>query len=145
MRSFHLARLFRSALGAIIAALGLAAALAPAAAQSGDRLRGGPHGIVKSAEGNLLEGMMVQLIAKKSAIRTTVFTDGSGQYELPKLEAGAYTLHIAQPRAFFPYARDGVDIDGANALPDIVLSRITKSDVLPPYPEIAAQMTGSEW
>lgn len=121
------------------------AAPAQAPAKSDNRLVGGPHGIVKSADGDLLEGMMVQLIAKKTAIRTTVFTDADGRYEFPKLEAGAYTLHIAQPREFFPYERDGVDIDGANALPDIVLKRIAKSDVLPPYPEIAAQMTGSEW
>jgi virginiamycin B lyase len=118
---------------------------APGPAQGSNRLSGGPHGIVKSADGNLLEGMMVQLIAKTNAIRTTVFTDADGRYEFPKLEAGAYTLHIAQPREFFPYAHDGVAIDGANALPDIVLTRIAKSDVLPPYPEIAAQMTGSEW
>jgi len=117
---------------------------APGAAQS-DRLRGGPHGIVKSAEGYLLEGMMVQLIAKNNTIRTTVFTDGDGRYEFPQLVSGAYTLHIAQPREFFAYARDGVDIDGATALPDIVLKRIAKSDVLPPSAEIAAQMTGSEW
>jgi virginiamycin B lyase len=112
---------------------------------SGNRLVGGPHGIVKSADGGLLEGMMVQLIAKNSAIRTTVFTDANGRFEFPQLVSGAYTLRIAQPREFFPYARDGVDIDGANALPDIVLKRIAKSDVLPPYPEIAAQVTGSEW
>lgn len=117
----------------------------PAPAQSSNRLSGGPHGIVKSADGDLLEGMMVQLIAKTTAIRTTVFTDADGRYEFPKLNAGAYILHIAQPREFFPYARDGVAIDGANALPDIVLTRIAKSDVLPPDPEIAAQMTGSEW
>jgi carboxypeptidase family protein len=135
--------------------IGLCAALAfifsiitgsdPARAQSGNPLLGGPHGIVKSADGGPLEGMMVQLISKQTAIRTTVFTDGDGHYEFPKLESGAYILHIAQPREFLPFARDPIDIDGANALADIVLTRITKSDVLPPYPEIAAQMTGSEW
>ncbi|HEY5066560.1 MAG TPA: hypothetical protein VIJ04_17270, partial [Xanthobacteraceae bacterium] len=51
----------------------------------------------------------------------------------------------AQPREFFPYARDPVEITGADPLSDIILARITKADVLPPYPEIVAQMTGSEW
>jgi virginiamycin B lyase len=111
----------------------------------GRNLSGGPHGIVKTAKGDLLEGMMVQLIAKDTAIRTTVFTDANGHYEFPKLAAGSYTLRIAQPREFLPFAKDGVTIDGANELADITLSRITSSDVLPPYPEIAAQMTGSEW
>lgn len=123
----------------------LIAAVAPATAQSGNPLLGGPHGTVKSADASPLEGMMVQLISKKTAIRTTVFTNSDGHYEFPRLEPGAYILHIAQPREFFPYARDPVDIDGADALADIVLTRVTKSDVLPPYPEIAAQMTGSEW
>jgi virginiamycin B lyase len=121
------------------------AAALPAKAQSGNPLLGGPHGVVKSADGSPLEGMMVQLIAKSTAIRTTVFTNADGHYEFPKLEAGAYILHIAQPREFFPYARDPIEIAGADALADIVLQRITKADVLPPYPEITAQMTGSEW
>jgi streptogramin lyase len=133
--------------GLIVVALAFAvlAAMATANAQNANRLAGGPHGIVKSVDGNLLEGMMVQLISKKTAIRTTVFTDAAGHYEFPELEPGAYILHIAQPREFYPYAREPVDVAGANALADIVLQRITKSDVLPPYPEIAAQMTGSEW
>ncbi len=132
-------------LTALVLAFAVIAGATPTKAQSGNPLLGGPHGIVKSADGGPLEGMMVQLIAKTSAIRTTVFTDADGHYEFPKLETGAYILHIAQPREFLPYARDPVDIDGANAIPDIALTRITKSDVLPPYPEIAAQMTGSEW
>jgi hypothetical protein len=41
-------------------------------AQTAAQLLGGPHGIVKSAKGELLEGIMVQLIAQKNAIRTTV-------------------------------------------------------------------------
>ena len=111
----------------------------------GPNLSGGPHGTVKTAKGDLPEGMMVQLISKDTAIRTTVFTDANGHYEFPKLAPGAYTLRIAQPREFSPYTKEDVAIDGANAFDDIVLQRITSSDVLPPYPEIAAQMTGSEW
>jgi virginiamycin B lyase len=105
----------------------------------------GPFGIVKTAGGELLEGMMVQLIAKATAIRTTVYSDADGHYAFPTLAPGSYTLRIAQPREFLPYVKDGIEIAGANALPDIALERVTISEVLPPYPEIAAQMTGSEW
>ena len=45
---------------------------------------------------------MVQLIAQKNAIRTTVYTNADGHYEFPKLDAGTYTLRIAQPREFIP-------------------------------------------
>src|SRR5215831_11521116 len=120
--------------------------VAPAAlAQSGHKLLGGPRGIVKSSKGDLLEGMMVQLIAQKSAMRTTVYTDVDGRYEFPKLDAGSYTLRIAQPREFRPYVKEKVEISGAGELGEIVLTRITSGELLPHTPEIAAQMTGSEW
>src|ERR1043166_5577236 len=121
------------------------AAALPAYAQSGHKLLGGPNGIVKSSKGDLLEGMMVQLISQKNAVRTTVYSNADGHYEFPKLQAGAYTLRIAQPREFRPFVKEKVEINGANALDDIVLTRITAGELLPPTPEIAAQMTGSEW
>src|SRR5438067_10252198 len=73
-------------------------AIAPANAQTSHPLLDGPTGVVKSAKGDLLEGMMVQLISQKNAVRTTVYSNEDGRYELPRLEAGAYTLRIAQPR-----------------------------------------------
>ena len=88
---------------------------------------------------------MVQLIAKKNAIRTTVYTDADGRYEFPALDAGTYTLRIAQPREFQPFVKEAVEIKGAAALADITLDYVTESELLPPSPEIAAQMTGSEW
>src|SRR5262249_7840900 len=118
---------------------------APAHAQSGHKLLGGPHGIVKSSKGDALEGMMVQLIAQKNAVRTTVYSDGDGRYEFPKLESGTYTLRIAQPRDYRPYVKDKVEISGSPQLDEIVLTRITQGELLPHTPEIAAQMTGSEW
>jgi len=41
-------------------------------------LRGGPKGIVRSARGDALEGIMVQLIAP-NAVRTTVYSNQDGQ------------------------------------------------------------------
>ena len=130
-----------------IAALAFVLCLAtlPAQAQNESALLGGPKGVVKSAKGDLLEGIMVQLIAQKSAIRTTVYSNADGRYEFPKLEPGPYTLRIAQPREFHPYIKENVAIDGQTPLEEITLSRITSGELLPPSPEIAAQMTGSEW
>ena len=101
--------------------------------------------MVKSSKGELLEGMMVQLIAQKNAVRTTVYTNADGRYEFPALDAGTYTLRIALPREFKPFVKEAVEIKGAAALADITLDYVTDSDLLPPTPEIAAQMTGSEW
>src|SRR5215813_7522389 len=129
-----------------VLAVALVLFTAPAAlAQSGHKLLGGPRGIVKSSKGDLLEGMMVQLIAQRTAIRTTVYTDVDGHYEFPKLDAGTYTLRIAQPRDYRPYVKEKLEIGGANELDEIVLTRITNGELLPHTPEIAAQMTGSEW
>jgi streptogramin lyase len=110
-----------------------------------DMLRGGPRGVVKSAKGDLLEGIMVQLISGKSAIRTTVYSNAEGRYEFPKLEPGSYTLRIARPLEFRPYVREAIAIEGPAELADITLERVTTSDLLPPLPEIAAQLTDSEW
>ena len=118
---------------------------APAKAQSQNVALGGPKGLVKSSKGDLLEGMMVQLISKTTAIRTTVFSNAEGRYEFPKLDAGDYTLRIARPMEFFPYAKDNVHIDGAAQLDDITLARMTNTELLPPLHDVAAQMTGAEW
>ncbi len=62
-------------------ALSLMTLAPPAQAQGTHKLLGGPHGVVKSNKGDPLEGMMVQLIAQKNAIRTTVYSDADGRYE----------------------------------------------------------------
>ena len=93
----------------------------PAMPERGN-LRGGPKGVVRSAGGEPLEGIMVQLIAP-NAVRTTVTTDEDGQYEFPQLLPGAYTLRIARPLEFLPYQRDAVRVDNGAQLDDIVLQR----------------------
>ena len=109
--------------------------------QSG--LSGGPAGSVKVASGDSPEGVMVQLIAP-NGVRTTVYTNEDGRYEFPKMQAGSYTLRIANPLEFKPYRRDGVQIDGALKLEDIVLERIAKTRALPATPEVEAQLSGEE-
>src|SRR5215813_14999023 len=126
-------------------ALMLMASSPAAQAQSGHPLLGGPHGVVKSSKGDLLEGMMVQLIAQKTAIRTTVYSNVDGRYEFPKLEPGSYTLRSAQPREFQPWVKKDVTINGSPALDDIKLTRAFKVEFLPYRSDIAAQMTGTEW
>src|SRR5580704_7010406 len=124
----------------------LTAGAPPAHAQNENRVvLGGPKGSVKSSKGDLLEGMMIQLIAQKTGIRTTVYSNEDGHYEFPNLASGIYTLRIAQPREFRPFVKEDVEINGGLELDDIVLARATNGELLPPSPEIAAQMTGSEW
>lgn len=112
---------------------------------AGLNLRGGPKGLVRSSKGDLLEGMIVQLISQETSIRTTVYSNEEGRYEFPRLPAGSYTLRIARPLEFKPYQRDHLRIDGAAPMPDIVLERITETEFLPPTPEIADQLTGAEY
>ena len=127
----------------LIAILGFVIVALPVHADPA-RLTGGPQGVVKSTKGELLEGIMVQLIAKKSAVRTTVYSNADGRYEFPVLDAGTYTLRIARPREFHPFVKEGIEIKGATPLSDILLDYVTDQDTLPPLPQIMAQMTGSE-
>jgi streptogramin lyase/mono/diheme cytochrome c family protein len=106
-------------------------------------LSGGAAGIVRVASGDSPEGVMVQLIAP-NGVRTTVYTNEDGKYEFPKMQAGSYTLRIANPLEFKPYRRDGVQIDGTSKLEDIVLERIAKTRALPATPEVEAQLSGEE-
>jgi len=123
--------------------LGLAAP--PAQAATAEKFLGGPKGLVKNDQGVPLEGMGVQLISDRSAIRTTVYSNQDGRYEFPKLEPGTYTFRIALPREYQPFVKEKVAINGATAMDDIQLTRVTKLELLPPTREIQAQMTGSEW
>jgi virginiamycin B lyase len=133
----------------LIAILGFAFSLslaAPAAqAATAERFLGGPKGLVKNDQGVPLEGMGVQLISDKTAIRTTVYSNQDGRYEFPKLEPGTYTFRIALPREYQPFVKEKVAINGATAMDDIQLTRVTKMELLPPTREIEAQITGSEW
>src|SRR5262245_6240990 len=143
----RITRHWQAARRVLVLAFAIAVMLgAPARAQIPSVTLGGPKGVVKTSKGDLLEGMMVQLIAQKNAVRTTVYTSADGRYEFPKLDAGTYTLRIAQPREFQPYVKEKVEIGSTTKeLDDIVLTRLTNGELLPHTPEIAAQMTGSEW
>src|SRR4051812_16993719 len=84
-------------LGTLAGAAAVALAALPVRAQTASAqlpspLLGGPTGVVKSRSGDLLEGMMVQLIAQKNNVRTTVYSNADGHYEFPRLDAGTYTL-----------------------------------------------------
>jgi virginiamycin B lyase len=106
-------------------------------------LSGGATGSVRVASGDSPEGVGVQLIAP-NGVRTTVYTNGEGRYEFPKMQAGVYTLRIPTPLVFKPYRRDSVEIDGPTKLDEIVLERVSKTDDLPPTPEIESQLSGAE-
>jgi streptogramin lyase/mono/diheme cytochrome c family protein len=106
-------------------------------------LAGGARGIVHVANGDSPEGIGVQLIAP-NAVRTTVYTNAEGHYEFPKMQAGSYTLRIPTPLIFKPFSRDSVRIDGDSKLDDIVLERVSKTDSLPPTPQISSQLSSAE-
>ena len=115
------------------------------AAPNARPLLGGARGTVHGQKGEPLEGVGVQFISQKTAIRTTVYTNEEGRYEFPVLEAGVYTLRVPRPLEFKPYVKESVRIDGATQLEDIRLERVSTTEFLPPTPEILAQLTGSEW
>src|SRR5438132_14177937 len=123
-------RLSLSQRGAIYLMTGMALVfmLIPTAnAQTGHPMLGGARGVVKSSKGTLLEGMAMQLVSHKSAIRTTVYSDRDGSYEFPRLEAGWYTLRVARPLEYKPYQRDAVWVEGPGSLDEIVLERVNDS------------------
>ena len=119
-------------------------ASAPPAQSLYAALTGGPRGLVKNARGEPIEGMMVQLIAETTAIRATVVSRDDGRYEFPKVAPGSYKLRIARPKEFYPWSKK-VEIKGSDTLEDITLLRVVPGEFVPPFPEIAAQLTGSEW
>jgi streptogramin lyase/mono/diheme cytochrome c family protein len=106
-------------------------------------LNGGAKGTVRIASGDSPEGVGVQLIAPNN-VRTTVYTNEQGNFEFPKMQSGTYTLRIPTPREFQPYRRDSVQINGATKLDEIVLERVSKTEDLPPTPEIETQLSGAE-
>src|SRR5262249_29854318 len=106
-------------------------------------LNGGATGVVRIKSGDSPEGIGVQLIAP-NGVRTTVYTDGTGKFEFPKMQAGSYTLRISTPVPFKPYRRDSVSIDGANALGEIMLDRVSESDNLPVSASLESQLSGAE-
>ena len=111
--------------------------------QSG--LAGGARGVVRSAKGDLIEGVAVQLIAPNN-VRTTVYSNDTGYFEFPAMQAGAYTLRLPTPREFKPYRRDSVRIEGATKLDDIVVEPASNpgTETLPATREIESQLSGAE-
>jgi streptogramin lyase/mono/diheme cytochrome c family protein len=122
------------------------ASQAGAVLQGRDNLGGGAVGEVRNTIDEPLEGILVQLIAEQSAIRTTVYSDEKGRYEFPKLPSGQYTLRIARPLEYQPYQRNAVRIDAdLETLDAIVLERVSETELLPPTEVIVSQLTGAEW
>jgi len=111
--------------------------------QSG--LSGGARGVVRTASGELVEGVAVQFIAPNN-VRTTVYTNDKGAFEFPAMQAGTYTLRLPTPREFQLYRRDGIRIDGPTRLEDIVVESVPASaaETLPPAREIESQLSGDE-
>jgi virginiamycin B lyase len=132
-------------LTAICGLVFLCVAMLTPGAQNKRSLLGGARGIVHAVDGAPIEGMGVQLVSAKTAIRTTVYSNEDGKYEFPVLETGEYTLRISLPREYKPYVKESVRIEGPAQLDEIVLERVSKTEFVPPTPENLAQLTGAEW
>jgi virginiamycin B lyase len=138
-------KIFEMALLAICGFVVFFPAASTTAAQARRSMLGGARGAVRLSNGNAIEGVGVQLISSKTAIRTTVYSNADGKYEFPVLEAGVYTLRIPSPREYKPYVQESVQIAGATNLDDIVLDRVSETEFVPPTIETLAQLTGAEW
>ena len=111
--------------------------------QSG--LSGGAKGIVRTKDGEPVEGVAVQLVAPNN-VRTTIYTNEKGAFEFPTMQAGQYTLRLPTPREFQPFQRDAVRIEGSIRLDDIVVESVSLSaaETLPPTRAIESQLSGDE-
>ena len=113
------------------------------APQGKSNLRGGPRGLVRLAGGAPLEGVMVQLVGP-NGVRTTVYSNQDGEYEFPVMPAASYMLRLPRPVDILPYERQGVSVNGAARLADIVVEKRSENDYVPPTPEVFSLLTDAE-
>src|SRR5439155_12531330 len=100
-------------------AIGLALAIIAPSADAAEVVLSGS---IKSAAGEKIEGITVSAKAEGGTITTTVFTDASGAYYFPPLEAGKYKVW-AQALSF-ETAKSDVDL-AAKKNQDFVLKSMT--------------------
>lgn len=92
-------------------------------------------GSVKSADGTAMEGVGVSARHRDKPYTTTVYTDRSGNYAFPALDAGQYRLW-AQTVGFEAGSADQQLAAGR---------RVTQNFSLKTTTDIAAQLSGTEW
>jgi streptogramin lyase len=94
-------------------------------------------GVVTSAKEGAMEGVLVTAKKDGSTMSTTVVSDAQGRFTFPagRLEPGHYNLRI---RAI------GYNLDGPRAV-DVTASGTTANVRLRETPNLAAQLTNSEW
>jgi hypothetical protein len=92
-------------LSAVVCALALAAAL-PVAAQT---FRGGIQGTITDTTGGALPGATVTITSPATKLTRTVFTDKDGNYFIPELPLGEYTL-TAELNGFAPQTVTGIRV-----------------------------------
>ena len=109
-------------------------------------LRGGPSGTVRSAGGDKLEGIMVQLIAP-NAVRTTVTTNRVRAIRIPEAARPAPTP-CASPSRCSSCPTSGTacrSTAATEARRHRAAARAPTTDFLPPTTDILSQLTGAEW
>lgn len=111
-----------------------------AAAPSAQRSRSGMVatvlvGVIQSATGQKMEGVVVSARADADTITTSVFTDEQGHYLFPPIHKGKY--RVWAQAVGFEAARAQVDIDPA---------RETRQDfTLKTLEDFSLQLSGTEW
>jgi len=93
-------------------------------------------GVVKSAKGEPLEGILVRVRKEGATLAVTVISDANGKYRFPKLESGKYTVEIARADGLEPSKQDVVLGPGREGHADFTLG---------PPKDMALQMTIVDW
>lgn len=105
-----------------------------AAAASGDTLTG----MVRDAAGAPVAGAMVSAVQPKLRRATTVYSDESGAFSIPGLEAGLYDVRVRRI-GYQDLLQSGVDIGNAPASLDVRVEAETDPQAL------AWQLPASRW
>ena len=96
------------------------------------------QGIVKAADGNPMEGVVVSTRSATDTFTTSVYTDRQGNYSFPPLTAGQYAMW-AQAKGF-DIARAEFSLAGGGRVDrNLTLTALTDPKI------IARQLDGPEW
>src|SRR5580704_11880919 len=96
-------------------------------------------GLVKDATGKPLNGVFVSAKRDQSIVTTTVYSDDSGNFRFPELQAGVYVI-TAHAGGFQPSRRSNIAVKHGKATK---LAFVLEAETLPA--ELVKQSTAYEW
>src|SRR5688572_2738455 len=110
--------------------------VAPALMQNGEGT-GALAGTVKSADGTMMEGVVVSARSADHTWTTSVYSDARGQYKFPPLRAGQYAIW-AQAKGY-AVAKANANVAQGEAVADMRLEPLKDAKA------IGRQLDGPEW